>query len=467
MRFKLLITVLFFGLVATSCEDYLDVNVNPNGAVRPPLRGLLANVTYNTGVNMFSMGGTTSFYTQYLASPNPASPTDVYERVSTSGTWGSLYSVMSDIYDMERFASENNSYHYIGVAKVLMAVNLATAVDAYGDVPFSEALSFETIVPKFDNQEELYTNVLRLLDEGITELSRTNEGEALPSANDFIHGGSVQKWIKTAYTLKARYLNHFSGTSAYDPAAVLAAAANGYTSNADDAQVTQFQLRNPWAQVAVNNANLVLGGWLSQQFIEALNGDTFGVVDPRLAKITSPLPNGKFIGTENGVGRTGDGAGAQTVVYLTRDGFYSSTNSPLIIASYSELKLIEAEAALRANNRARAFESFNAGVFANHVKLGVASEAAQTYLASGILPATAQDLGLKDIFNQKYITMFLHPESWVDARRFDYAYDNFTLPANAALGSEFIRRIDYPDTEYQRNGANIPVVELTTPIFWD
>ncbi|SOE22354.1 Starch-binding associating with outer membrane [Spirosomataceae bacterium TFI 002] len=467
MRYKLLITILFFGFIATSCNDYLDVNVNPNGAVRPPLKGLLANVTYNTGVNMYNMGGTTSFYTQYLASPNPASPTDVYERVSTSGTWGSIYGVMSDIYDMEKFAKENNSYHYIGVAKVLMAINLATAVDAYGDVPFSEALSFETIVPKFDSQQELYTKVNQLLDEAIVELGKTNDGEALPKANDFIHGGSVSKWIKTAYTLKARYLNHLSGTPNYNADAVLAAAAKGYTSNADDAQVTQFQQRNPWAQVAVNNANLVLGGWLSEQFIDALNGTTFGTVDPRLAKITSPLPNGKFIGTENGKGRTGDGAGAQTVVYLTTDGFYSSTNAPLIIASFSELKMIEAEANFRAGNTNKAYDALLAGVTANHSKLGVAPEATTSYLASGILPATAADVKLKDIFNQKYITMFLHPESWVDARRFNYSYDKFTLPVNAALGTAFVRRLDYPDTEYQRNAANVPKVDLTTPIFWN
>ncbi|MFB0946090.1 MAG: SusD/RagB family nutrient-binding outer membrane lipoprotein, partial [Spirosomataceae bacterium] len=72
-----------------------------------------------------------------------------------------------------------------------------------------------------------------------------------------------------------------------------------------------------------------------------------------------------------------------------------------------------------------------------------------------------------NIFDQKYITTFLHPEAWVDARRFDYQYTDFTVPENDLLNGQFIRRLDYPDTEYQRNGGNVPVVELLTRLFWD
>lgn len=467
MKITKYIFMLAVGLFMSSCEDYLDVNVNPNGATRPPLRGLLANVTYNTAQNVYTLGSTTSFYTQYLASPNQASPVDVYDRVSTSGTWGNLYGVMGDIYDMKAFAGESNSFHYMGVSNILLAINLGMVADAYGDAPYSEALNFQTIVPKYDSQEQLYGVIQTLLDEGIANLNRTNEGEPLPTANDFIHKGNVKAWVKTAYLLKARYLNHLSETGSYDPNAVLAALAQAYTSNADDAQVTQFQQRNPWAQVALDNANLFLGGWLSEQFIDALNGKTFGVFDPRLPKITNPLPNGKYIGTANGVGRTGDGAGAQTVVYLTTNGFYSSTNSPLIIASYSEQKFIEAEAAFRAGNKTRAYDAYLSGIAANHDKVGVAAADKATFANSSVIAVGANNLTLQNIFDQKYVTTFLHPEAWVDARRFDYKYTDFTTPANAFLDGQFIRRLDYPDTEYSRNSGNIPSVTLTTPLFWD
>jgi hypothetical protein len=79
------------------------------------------------------------------------------------------------------------------------------------------------------------------------------------------------------------------------------------------------------------------------------------------------------------------------------------------------------------------------------------------------------NLTLDDIFQEKYIAMFLHPESWVDVRRHDYDYVGMDLPENLNpnLGGEFIRRLAYPDSETQRNGANVPDVNLNDRIWWD
>jgi hypothetical protein len=70
---------------------------------------------------------------------------------------------------------------------------------------------------------------------------------------------------------------------------------------------------------------------------------------------------------------------------------------------------------------------------------------------------------------EKYVALFLHPETWVDARRYNYSYANMTIPANLNqdLGGEFIRRLGYPDSETQRNGQNVPDVNLTDRLFWD
>ncbi len=95
--------------------------------------------------------------------------------------------------------------------------------------------------------------------------------------DDFIYGGDVDQWMKFGNMLRARYLNHLSKTGAYDPAAILAAVEMGFEGIADDADVTYFEEEfNPWAQVARNNAQLLLGGWISEQFIEATDGTTFG-----------------------------------------------------------------------------------------------------------------------------------------------------------------------------------------------
>jgi hypothetical protein len=63
--------------------------------------------------------------------------------------------------------------------------------------------------------------------------------------------------------------------------------------------------------------------------------------------------------------------------------------------------------------------------------------------------------------------MFLHPEAWTDARRYDYRYKNFNLPVNAVLPT-FIRRVGYPSTETDRNSANVPAVSsLTEKLYFE
>jgi hypothetical protein len=44
-----------------------------------------------------------------------------------------------------------------------------------------------------------------------------------------------------------------------------------------------------------------------------------------------------------------------------------------------------------------------------------------------------------------------------------------TLPANhnPELGGEFIRRVNYPDSETSRNAANVPSMTLLDRIWWD
>ncbi|NJK84139.1 MAG: SusD/RagB family nutrient-binding outer membrane lipoprotein [Saprospiraceae bacterium] len=343
----------------SSCEDFLDINENPNVATRPPLAGLLAVATYQTGINQFRVGSNTSFYTQYLASPNAGLGNDVYEQVDLSGTWNSVYDIMSDIFDLIQFAEEEGSTELVGVGKLLMAANLGLLVDLWGNVPYSDAFTGTNIIPTYDDAQGLYSTALSLIAEGRADIQRENSTSTIAKneKSDFLLGGKKDNWLKFSYALEARYLNHFSKQGSYNPSAILAAVSNSFATSAEQAQVIAFEVRNPWANTARNNANLVLGGWLSEQFVDALNGTTFGVVDPRLEKITTPLPDGtSYVGTPNGAGRRGDGT-KKVETYLDNSRAYASDNSPLFVFTFAELKFIEAEAAL-ASNPTRALEAF-------------------------------------------------------------------------------------------------------------
>ena len=460
-------SLLILAILIGGCKKYLDINQNPNAASEPPIAGLLANTTNTTAYNVFNISDWTSYYAQYLASPSVSSPTDTYQEVDPSGTWGGIYNTLTDLHDMHKFAEEKGLNAYMGVANILTACNLSMAINLWGDMPYSQAfVGVSNLVPKFDNQKDLYDTCLALIDRGLANLQQPDANGELDAPSDFIHGGSDSAWILTAYTLKARLLNQVSKTSDYDPNKVLAALANGYTNNNDDAQVTQFLTRNPWAQAAINNKNLLLDAWLSSYFVNATNGATYGVFDPRLPQITDTTMFLDYRGTPNGAGYQGVRNTDHAQCYLDVNKWYSSTNSPIQIVTNVECRFIEAEAAFRANNMARAYSAYIAGITASMNKLNVPADSIAKYLANPAVSVGAANLTLNLIMKEKYVGCFLMPVTWVDMRRFDYSYKNFILPMNVTL-STFIRRMDYPSSEISSNGGNVPNVLRTDHLWWD
>jgi hypothetical protein len=80
--FKILILPVL--LLFAGCDKYLDINDNPNQVTNPPINGLLATATYETGLNVQRMGDVTSYYVQQLASPNESSDRDTYKEEDLS-----------------------------------------------------------------------------------------------------------------------------------------------------------------------------------------------------------------------------------------------------------------------------------------------------------------------------------------------------------------------------------------------
>jgi hypothetical protein len=183
--------------------------------------------------------------------------------------------------------------------------------------------------------------------------------------------------------------------------------------------------------------------------------------------MTDTTKYGDYRGTPNGKGRTGSGVNYEET-YINLTGYYSSTNSPLFIITYEELKFIEAEAALRANDKARAYAAYIEGIMANMNKMGVSTASRDAYVNHASVSVGQANITPDLIFKEKYKALFLNPETWNDARRYNYQYKDFTLPLNAVAGN-FIRRMVYPNVETSRNGANVPggVTDVTQKLWWD
>ncbi len=460
------VTVVF--MLLAGCKDYLDINENPNEPTTAPLSSLMATSTFFTADNVSEIGYFTSYYVQYLASPNPASSSDIQDAVAYDDEWFKIYRALGNIADIEVLATENGATQYLGAAKILKALNLMMAVDVWGDLPYTDALLAQTLSPTYDDDRELYGEIFQLLSDGIDELNK--EGSTFELGDDdFIYGGDIENWVKMGYALRARALIHLSETDLYDPQAVLNAVDNGFTGNDENATVVYFETEfNPWASVAISQENLILDGWISQHLVETLDGTIYGVVDPRMPYLFGATDEGEFIGVPNGAGRgTADVSGDRSV--LERGLYYTRETSPLLIITYAEQKFIEAEAALDAGLNPRAYTAYLEGIRAHMAMLGVPTAVIDDYINSPQVSVGAGNLTIDLIMKEKYIALFLHPETWNDARRFDFQYEDFTIPANLNpdLNGNFARRFVYPDSETTRNGLNVPEVTQLTPIFWD
>lgn len=453
------------------CKKYFELNENPNQVQNPPLNALLSTATQKAGLNSQRFAAFNSYYTQYLASPTSGGNTDTYQITDNSSEWDNAYYAMADLNDMISRAESSGATEHLGVAQLLMAYNLGLVSDTWGSAPYTDAFGTNgNLTPKYDSEEALYQTALDLIAASISNLQKTTATQQLDAASDLIHGGDRAAWLKTAYAIQARFLNKISKKATYNPAAVLSAVDNAYQSNADDAGMAVFSGVNPWAQVAINNAGALLGGWLSDNFVNHMNGTKYGILDPRIAHITDKTVNNDYKGTRNGAGNLGPAP--STVFdenYVSLISPLTNRTAPLFLVTYAELKFIEAEAAFRTGpaGQARAYAAYLAGIRASMGKFQVSAQESDAYIANPAVGVGAANLTLDLIFKEKYAATYLSAEAWNDARRYDYKYKDFRLPEGAVLSNP-IRRVAYPTGERSKNGSNVPSdVALDTPLWWD
>jgi hypothetical protein len=183
----------------------------------------------------------------------------------------------------------------------------------------------------------------------------------------------------------------------------------------------------------------------------------------------SATDDGDFIGVPNGEGRgTNVGISGERSV-ISRETYYAANDAPILVITASETHFIEAEAALAAGSKTRAYAAYLAGIDSHMRMVGVSPGDITTYINAPTVSVGEANLTLDLIMKEKYVALFLSPEAWNDARRFDYQYEDMTLPANhnPDLNGSFIRRLIYPDSETSRNSDNVPSVTLLDRIWWD
>ncbi|GET32546.1 hypothetical protein PbJCM13498_14090 [Prolixibacter bellariivorans] len=499
-QLRYIILPILLMLLATSCDKYLDVNadpdaptqVSPDNRIKPLIR--LAN-----GAAQWRGTREVSDVMQYVASYQAARSYDIWNYTASYYFWqNTLVWAYPNAADLILLGKETNSPNFSGVGEIFKSFLILSLSDQLGRMPWDDLYDGvqETILmPRFEDQKTVYEKALATLDQAIVDLSATDNAIALNNRDgDILYQGDTQKWIKFAYALKARYLNHYSKKSnLYDPDAVIDACSKAFDGDGMDAEFAysadgSSTDANPWSVEGYGGFSSLTApryGGYSAFFVNMLKSSPLADsgVDPRLPIIMKPANNtGEYTGIVNGRGLDTD----KTLDDYSNvpGGYYSSADSPFPFITYSEVKFIEAEARLRKNDITGAISAFKEGVLANMRKLGVSSDAIAEATTKMDALTTADftsggDItsGLSYIMTQKYIAMVFNPETWVDMRRMDYStaiYPNLSRPENVYSifqDGEWIRAMCYEINEQNRNEANLgdnrPEVRLKTPVWWD
>ncbi|MEC5165260.1 hypothetical protein RCH18_000987 [Flavobacterium sp. PL11] len=502
--------VAFFvttSLVISCSDNYFDVNTPPDAidTNSTALKDVLSPAIQNTFDAQYSASVSVAQVSQHISSALSNQDIDKHYFSGLDSFWFTTYvKALANIKVVEDKAIATNSSHYLGIAQILKAINLGLATDLYGDIPYSEASQAGLIpYPKYDSQESIYAAIDGLFTDAIAKLSVPNTSIInKPGKEDLVYGGDISKWIKAAYSLKARYQLHLSKINPNAAATnALASLTKGFTSNADDFQLVYNTINtNPWYanQLGLNTGNISF--LISNQLINVMNGKSFPfatvTMDPRLLAIVDirkypnpasqttnpdPMVVTNYNGIENGTGANIPGQpGANAKIGI--DFFYSKTNSPIILMSFSEAKFIEAEAnfilaggnASSVGTNAAANTAYLAGITANIDKLAVTTAAKTAYIADASISKGATALELKDIMRQKFIALYLNPETFTDYRRYNFSPNVFVglkLPKNTDPNNngQWIRRFVYPNSEKSTNASiyDANFKSMITPVWWD
>jgi len=487
--FNKIIILVLFALISVGCSDeYFDVNTPSNTATIDQLRmgDLLAPVIHSTLEGQRSAELAFGNYVQYFVSEGGGAA----GQTEASGLWSQVYLyVLPNTKALKEKATELNATHYGAVADILNAINLGIATDTWDNIPYSDATqSPANNFPTFDTQEQIYNNVLTLLDNAISALSAADNSGFTLGRDDLIYGGNMEKWLRAAYTIKARYQLHLVNKGIVSPNEVLTTIANGFESNGDNFSMYYDDKNiNPWYSsevLARNTGNFHRD--IASQLVSSMNGDYFPFqngleIDPRLPRFAQKPDGQDWKGYVSGAaGLAPDGSDANTEFVV--DGYYTSIDSPLMLISYAEAMFIKAEAAFLANggnatsigSSSDAYMAYMAGIQASMSMYDVDGS---DYIADGAVDIGEANLKLQHIMKEKYIHNFLNPETFVDFRRYDFSDDVFKgltireeeeADDNEFFGQWF-RRAIYPSSELNRNEANVLANQQTpvTAVWWD
>lgn len=368
----------------------------------------------------------------------------------------------------------------LALAQLYRVAAMHRVTDAYGPIPYSKVGASENnnaLSSAYDSQEDVYKNMLSDLNGVIQTLTENRNRDASYYAKfDNVYNGVIGKWAKFANSLKLRIairMAYAAPTLAKQAAEEAVAHPVGViTSNADNA-ILQVA-KNPW--------DLQVNEWKDARANADIVSYMNGYQDPRREKYftKSTFADGGYVGMRGGMV-----VAAKDPLLPCSKPIVSGPTEPMLWMNAAEVAFLKAEGAWRGWSMGNTAEAlYNEGITLSFQQHGAAG--ADAYLNNNTntpaaykypLGNTAYNFGpnshikikwneaasdeekLERIITQKWIAIFpLGSEAWAEFRRTGYPKlatvitnnSNGTVPAGS-----FVKRLVFPDTEYQRNAENL------------
>lgn len=468
---KKLILILTAAVFAVSCSDNLeDLNQNIKDPTTVSGESLFASAEKQLADQIttpnVNLNNTRLWVQHWQETTYPdESNYDQSTRPIPDNHWREMYrDVLRDLKEASKNieATDNDitnelKPNKLAVIEVLNVYAWSNLVETYGNVPYSEALDIENLLPKYDDGMTIYKDLLVRLTAAINSMD-TSKG-SFSGDEEKIYAGDMTSWKKFANTLKLRMgIILADADAATAQAAVESAVASGvFTSNADDAgyAYTAAPNGNPLNDnLVLSNRNDYVAG---KTIIDIMNA----LEDPRRASYFTDL-NGEFVG-----GVIGDQTVYSDYSHVTPS--ILDGNYPGWFLQYAETEFLLAEAAARGFNVGGSAEShYVAAITASFDFWG--ADGLAGYLAN---PEVAYDSAnwRESIGTQAWLGNYNRTfASWLSVRRLDFPI--LVKPLNAESG--YPVRYPYPVSEINLNPGNYEEAasaiggDVTeTRLFWD
>jgi hypothetical protein len=471
MKKHIITLALFVSL--TACDNLRDLNENPSFPTDVSAQALLPPIEQQMAIGLQFDNRYLGRYVQYFSNSTNGNEWDRYGYLPNSDQGGEIwkmayFSIGLNLTRMQEKAVAEQRHDITGISKIIRAWTWQVATDYH-----SELIDFDQVFTArraFDYvpQEEVYPEVLRLINEGMEDLKRTDGivSTSYTAVGDKMYKGDRSKWTKFAWGIVARNLNNQINKSSYDPTAVIEACNKSLASNADNALISYNASISTDSNFNGPGRNNYSTFRQTDFMVRVMDGSIFtGAIDPRMARILAPSKGNSevapasaanpdpskysFIGnplnttasSANNPARIPNLWGTFDAGKITDPGRYifrDKADFPLM--TYAEIQFIKAEAAFIKKDKAMALEAYKKGIeasidFVNANTIPSSSFPITTVISDAekiafltnpsILP-TAENLTMSHIILQKYISLFGfgNLEAWTDMRKYHYDTTN-------------------------------------------